>query len=553
MNFFCDSGGRIFHVDPERVFQGSAGYNTIRFIGQFPSSSQVLVAYKLPNGVWTNPYYLPLAQVSELNEVQGPNGGIYSVWEGKLGAVPKVENGIIQKDDNGNVIYQLDYTLTENYGDVTVQFYVYAASVGTTQNGLPAVLTGALLATASSSFTVEKGVPPQIPEFTGDTAQALLAEILAALSGVNTAYNGVNQDVEGLQEQVSANTEKLNTLDENFSSFQQSTNAEITELNQDVEGLQESVKNHGIEIYELKDGQTGHGVAIYGLQTDVGELQQSTSAAWNNIRGLQDEVGGSLGATLDFMIDNQTFVLTAVLKAKNGYVLSSNTIDLPLESVVVGGSYDEDAKTLVLRLQNGNNITIPVGDLVDGLISESEKGQPNGVATLGPDGIIPAAQLPTVKEPTWELINSVTVAPDTDGSLPQYVNFTEDSDGNPFELTDFYVYMRAGFTDSNSTVYMSINGVQSYYNFDAQFNKTDLRSSVILKQNLSNGVIMFAGSQSLSGISVDNSQNRYQIRFSVPPHASTRKIVNSVSLFTLLGTNKTWREGSSFELWGVRK
>lgn len=518
MNFFCDSGGRIFHVDPERVFQGSAGYNTIRFIGQFPSSSQVLVAYKLPNGVWTNPYYLPLAQVSELNEVQGPNGGIYSVWEGKLGAVPKVENGIIQKDDNGNVIYQLDYTLTENYGDVTVQFYVYAASVGTTQNGLPAVLTGALLATASSSFTVEKGVPPQIPEFTGDTAQALLAEILAALSGVNTAYNGVNQDVGTLQEQVSDNTEKLNTLDENFSSFQQSADAEITELNQDVE-----------------------------------ELQGKMSNAENNILGLQADVGGSLGATLDFMIDNQTFVLTAVLKAKNGYVLSSNTIDLPLESVVVGGSYDEDAKTLVLRLQNGNNITIPVGDLVDGLISESEKGQPNGVATLGPDGIIPAAQLPTVKEPTWELINSVTVAPDTDGSLPQYVNFTEDSDGNPFELTDFYVYMSAGFTDSNSTVYMSINGVSSYSNFNAKFNQTELRGSVILKQNLSNGVIMFAGSTSLSGNSVDTSQNRYQIRFSVPPHASARKIVNSVSLFTLLGTNKTWREGSSFELWGVRK
>lgn len=55
----------------------------------------------------------------------------------------------------------------------------------------------------------------------------------------------------------------------------------------------------------------------------------------------------------------------------NGEQVGS-TIDLPIESVVVSGSYDSTNKQIILTLQNGNTITISVSDLVSGLIPTSD-------------------------------------------------------------------------------------------------------------------------------------------------------------------------------------
>ena len=78
----------------------------------------------------------------------------------------------------------------------------------------------------------------------------------------------------------------------------------------------------------------------------------------------------STGQNLELAIDNSTFVLTAKLKNGRGEVLGEvQTVDLPLESVVVDGSYDNELKALVLTLQNGNSVSIPISDLIDGLAS----------------------------------------------------------------------------------------------------------------------------------------------------------------------------------------
>lgn len=75
-------------------------------------------------------------------------------------------------------------------------------------------------------------------------------------------------------------------------------------------------------------------------------------------------------SSLEFSVDNSTFVLTATLKNAKGEILgTAQTVDLPLESVVVDGSYDNESKTLVLTLQNSNKVNIPVSDLINGLAS----------------------------------------------------------------------------------------------------------------------------------------------------------------------------------------
>lgn len=77
------------------------------------------------------------------------------------------------------------------------------------------------------------------------------------------------------------------------------------------------------------------------------------------------------GANISFGINPTTYVMTLQLKDQIGNNIGSEqVIDLPLESVVVGGTYDSTNKKIVLTLENGNTIDVPVGDLVAGLQTE---------------------------------------------------------------------------------------------------------------------------------------------------------------------------------------
>ena len=67
-------------------------------------------------------------------------------------------------------------------------------------------------------------------------------------------------------------------------------------------------------------------------------------------------------------INSDTYVITAQLKDQSGNALgTAQTIDLPLESVVISGSYDKTNKKIVLTLQSGATVDVPVGDLIAGL------------------------------------------------------------------------------------------------------------------------------------------------------------------------------------------
>lgn len=76
------------------------------------------------------------------------------------------------------------------------------------------------------------------------------------------------------------------------------------------------------------------------------------------------------GSTIDLAMDSATYVLTLSLKDQDGTVLNTKTVDLPIESVVVNGMYDATNKKIVLTLQSGSTIDVPVGDLVAGLQTE---------------------------------------------------------------------------------------------------------------------------------------------------------------------------------------
>lgn len=204
MNIYCRSDGKIFHVDPERIYQGSMGVNTVRFIGQFPSSAQVLVAYKLPNGNLTSPKVL--THVAEFEEIKTEDGGVFSVWETRIGAVPKIDDdGHPLTDRNGRLIYDLDKTITEYSGEASMQFYVYFAtdrvSVGTQVYNSQ----GGMLTTEKVTFNIEQGVPaimPSVSELTSTEAEVLIAEIFGIIGSHKQEFESLKTDLEGSIKEV---------------------------------------------------------------------------------------------------------------------------------------------------------------------------------------------------------------------------------------------------------------------------------------------------------------------------------------------------------------
>lgn len=76
------------------------------------------------------------------------------------------------------------------------------------------------------------------------------------------------------------------------------------------------------------------------------------------------------GATISFTVDSTTYVLTAQLKDQEGTVLSTQIIDLPIESMVLDVDFDEDTNELIITLQSGSVTRVSIGSIIGGLQSE---------------------------------------------------------------------------------------------------------------------------------------------------------------------------------------
>lgn len=89
----------------------------------------------------------------------------------------------------------------------------------------------------------------------------------------------------------------------------------------------------------------------------------------SDINALPDST--KYGANVDLSLNTTDYKMTITLKDQDGNTLgTAKTVDFPIESVVVGGSYDATNKKIVLELKNGDTIDVPVADLVAGLQSE---------------------------------------------------------------------------------------------------------------------------------------------------------------------------------------
>ena len=119
-----------------------------------------------------------------------------------------------------------------------------------------------------------------------------------------------------------------------------------------------TIQKNGTKVNDFTTNQSTNKTINITVPTDAADVSALPSST-------------KYGASMSLSINSTTYIVTAQLKDQDGNNLgSAQTIDLPLESVVVSGSYDNTNKKIVLTLQGGSTVDIPVGDLVAGLQSE---------------------------------------------------------------------------------------------------------------------------------------------------------------------------------------
>lgn len=129
-------------------------------------------------------------------------------------------------------------------------------------------------------------------------------------------------------------------------------------LGQDNETLISNANENFNTLFDEVDS-LGESIAA-GIDKNVNDLVNYV---------LKDDTGTSISLSLN----TSTYVMTLSLLNTDGTAISTQTIDFPLESVVVGASYDKTNKQITLTLQNGNTTSFSVSDLVSGLVPDSRK------------------------------------------------------------------------------------------------------------------------------------------------------------------------------------
>lgn len=187
----------------------------------------------------------------------------------------------------------------------------------------------------------------------------------SAASSKNAAKSYADNANEDMERALNAAAEARTSANSASQSATTATNAKNA-----AESARDAAGNYAQQAEQAKDDieaeldsyvQTSRQINGKDLTNDI----TLTSA---DIGALADTT--KYGYSIALSLNTTDYKLTLTLKDQDGTTLSTKTVDFPIESVVVNGSYDSTNQKIVLTLQNGNTIDIPVGDLISGLQSE---------------------------------------------------------------------------------------------------------------------------------------------------------------------------------------
>lgn len=160
-----------------------------------------------------------------------------------------------------------------------------------------------------------------------------------------------------------------------------------------------------------------------------------------------------------------------------------------------------------------------------------------------------------IKNKVFEEIATVTVVADEDGGLPTQIIINKDNDGNAFELTDIYCDVIIGMTDGASgRFYITASGTTLFGNTNIDLRSDTLRKWCFRYDSFgeNNGGLCTAPNGTLAltaGYPSSNNGNLY----GQPVPIGKTVIVRDLQFIGQVGTTKTFMDGTTITLWGVRK
>ena len=141
-----------------------------------------------------------------------------------------------------------------------------------------------------------------------------------------------------------------------FNKGVETLNARIDDTNKEIQALADEVETK--EIY-----------AHYSLVAVEAETSKGYTKGGKIDKKIR-EIEAKGGYTLSLSMDD-AYRLTVGLKNKRGDVISSGTVDLPIESLITSASYAN--KILTLQFQSGETIKVDISDIVTGLVPQTRK------------------------------------------------------------------------------------------------------------------------------------------------------------------------------------
>lgn len=435
MVFFVNNSGVITNSFPEQVFEGSANANSFYVVAPFANNLTATVAFTLPNGIVTQPY--GLTATGEISGFTDGSGNTYYGWS-----------------------MELPNAVTTYYGKVIAQVAFYSAN--------------RLLCTSATTFTVSRGVAAVLPETpTEDVYQQILQALAELQSDLgngyfvaravyvwNSAYTyGAGELVYYpmgtygvyVRSNVANNTQEPytdGTINSNWS-LALDFNAIVGVLSsaEDAAASAEAAANsasaaatsRAIAEQAATSASGSASAAATSESNAESAADRAEAAAQENEAALGNyytkiEIDSGVAKTAEVTMDNTTYVVTVTLKSADGTVLSTSSVDLPLESVVVSGSYNNETQSIDLVLQNGSTVSIPVGDLVDGLASQ--QALDNVINGTTPVAKATNADNATTADTADKVQNALTLIVDGDtqtydGSSPVSIELNTQSNTDP--------------------------------------------------------------------------------------------------------------------------
>ena len=158
------------------------------------------------------------------------------------------------------------------------------------------------------------------------------------------------------QSNISNWNSKLDSFTETDPIFSASAASEITST--DISNWNSKTSNvgtiTGITMNSASKGTSG----VVDLGTVITDVSDKADAS--------DAIG-----SLSLSMNSSTYVITLSGAKVDGTTFTvNNSIDLPLESVVVDGEYNSTTKKVVLTLKSGSTVEFSIADLINGLQSE---------------------------------------------------------------------------------------------------------------------------------------------------------------------------------------